>query len=186
MRVLIIDNFDSFTYNLFHYVNEFVECDVIRNDQIDYIDFNLYNKVILSPGPSLPKDHPKIFDFLNKYFDKKSILGICLGHQAIVEFFGGSLVNLEKVKHGVVSLNFIKKRSKIFLNLPSKFMVTHYHSWIANKLDLPECFEITSENIDGYIMSLNHKYLDIISLQFHPESVMTKEGKLIIKNWLYS
>ena len=187
MKVLIVDNFDSFTYNLHHYVREFVEdCIVLRSDQISEFDIKNYDKIILSPGPSLPSDHPVIFDVLKRFFKTKSILGICLGHQAIVEFFDGKLESLQDVKHGIYSENQIIENDSIFQGIPKEFKIAHYHSWVAEKDSLPNCLLITSENKDGLIMSVSHKKYDIKGIQFHPESVLTDNGKLIIKNWLFS
>jgi len=187
VKVLIIDNFDSFTYNLHHYVREFVEdCIVVRSSKISEVDIENYDKIILSPGPSLPSDHPVIFDVLKMYSKTKSILGICLGHQAIVEFFDGNLENLQNVKHGVSSGNQIIEDDSIFQGISKEFQIAHYHSWVAEKDSLPNCLRITSENKDGLIMSVSHKKYDLKGIQFHPESVLTENGKLIIKNWLFS
>ena len=187
MKVLIIDNFDSFTYNLYHYVKEFVDhCTVVRNSDLSEFNIQDYDKIILSPGPSLPSDYPVIFDVLNRFSKTKSILGICLGHQAIVEFFGGKLENLKNVKHGVSSENQILKPDSIFQGMSKKMKVAHYHSWVAEKISLPECLIITSQNKSGFIMSVSHKEYDVKGIQFHPESVLTDNGKLIIENWLFS
>ena len=187
MKVLIIDNFDSFTYNLHHYVKEFVEdCIVVRSSKIFEVNIEDYDKIILSPGPSLPLDHPIIFDVLKRFSKTRSILGICLGHQAIVEFFDGKLENLKDVKHGVSSENRIIKTDSIFQGISKEFKIAHYHSWVAEKDSLPDCLSVTSENKDGLIMSVSHKKYDIKGIQFHPESVLTENGKLIIKNWLFS
>ena len=187
MKVLIVDNFDSFTYNLHHYVREFVEdCVVLRSDQISEFDIKNYDKIILSPGPSLPCNHPVIFDVLERFSKTKSILGICLGHQAIVEFFDGKLENLQDVKHGISSENQIIEDDSIFQGMSKEFKIAHYHSWVAERHSLPSFLLITSENKDGLIMSVSHKKYDIKGIQFHPESVLTDNGKLIIKNWLFS
>lgn len=187
MKVLIIDNFDSFTFNLHHYVCEYVkQCDVVRNDNLQSVNMEEYDKIILSPGPSLPSDHASIFKFLYKFSESKSILGICLGMQAISEYFGAELKNLKNVKHGVNSENYILKRDKIFSDIPGKFKVGHYHSWVVHKESIPECLIVTSENEDGLVMSISHEELDVKGIQFHPESVLTEYGKLIIKNWLFS
>tara|TARA_Y100001968_G_C19250309_1_gene664089 strand:+ start:293 stop:856 length:564 start_codon:yes stop_codon:yes gene_type:complete len=187
VKVLIIDNFDSFTYNLYHYVREFVEdCIVVRSSDLSKFNIQDYDKIILSPGPSLPSDHPVIFDVLNRFSKTKSILGICLGHQAIVEFFGGKLENLHNVKHGISSENYILKSDSIFQGISKKMKVAHYHSWVAEKTSLPDCLIITSKNKSGFIMSIAHNEYDIKGLQFHPESVLTDNGKLIVKNWLFS
>ena len=187
MKVLIIDNFDSFTFNLHHYVCEYVEqCDVVRNDNLESTNIEEYDKIILSPGPSLPSDHPSLLKFLNQFSESKSILGICLGMQAISEYFGAELKNLENVKHGLNSENYILTSDVIFSDVPVRFKIGHYHSWVVNKQFLPECLRVTSENEDGLIMSISHKELDVKGVQFHPESVLTEHGNLIIKNWLLS
>jgi len=185
LKVLIIDNFDSFTYNLHHYVSEFVDvCDVVRNDRLSELDITSYDKFILSPGPSLPSDHPELFRFLTKYSETKSILGICLGLQSISEFYGANLINLDFVKHGVTSENNIIIQDSIFSGIPSNFKIGHYHSWVVDKDTLPDCLTVTSENEEGLIMSLSHKEFDVKGIQFHPESVLTDFGKKIIENWL--
>lgn len=187
MKVLIIDNFDSFTYNLHHYVSQFeIKCDVVRNDNLENINISDYNKIILSPGPSLPSDHINIFNFLKQNYKTISILGICLGHQAIAEFFGSKLENLKKVKHGITSENNVLSEDVLFKNLPKKFTIGHYHSWVVDKNTLPTCLEITSENKEGLIMSFSHKEYDLKGIQFHPESVLTEVGITIIKNWIES
>tara|TARA_B000000532_G_scaffold226690_1_gene205159 strand:+ start:3548 stop:4111 length:564 start_codon:yes stop_codon:yes gene_type:complete len=187
LNVLIVDNFDSFTFNLYHYVSEFVEnCTVVRSDKLSEIEFINYNKIILSPGPSLPKNHTNLFKFLKNYSESKSILGICLGMQAIAEFFGGKLKNLEKVKHGVSSKNRVIMKDNLYKNIPKEFEIGHYHSWVVDRDLLPSCFHITSINDDDLIMSISHNSLDIKGVQFHPESVLTNYGKKLIKNWLFS
>lgn len=187
MKVLIIDNFDSFTYNLHHYVTKFVEsCCVVRIDELSSVKVDDFDKIILSPGPSLPKDYPQIFEFLEKYISTKSILGICLGHQAIAEFFGGNLLNLKKVKHGVTSENRVLVKDNLFKKIPEQFSVAHYHSWVIEKSSFPDCLEITSENEEGLIMSFSHKEHDLKGIQFHPESILTNYGENIIENWINS
>jgi len=187
LKVLIIDNFDSFTYNLHHYVSEFSEsCDVFRSDKIIEVEVKKYDKIILSPGPSLPKDHPEIFNILRDYYSSKSILGICLGHQAIAEFFGSDLKNLSEVKHAVTSENIIIREDILFDNLPKRFQVAHYHSWVVDESSLSDNLRVTSKNEEGLVMSINHKKFDVKGIQFHPESVLTPHGKQIIKNWVLS
>ena len=187
MNILIIDNFDSFTFNLHHYVSEFVEnCVVVRSDKLSEIEFINFDKIILSPGPSLPQNHTNLFKVLKNYSESKSIFGICLGMQAITEFFGGKLKNLQKVKHGVSSRNRVLRKDILYKGIPTEFEIGHYHSWVVDKEKLPSCFYITSMNEDGLIMSISHKNLDIRGVQFHPESVLTNYGKKLIKNWLFS
>ncbi|MBT3571556.1 MAG: aminodeoxychorismate/anthranilate synthase component II [Flavobacteriales bacterium] len=185
MKVLIIDNHDSFTYNLKHYVQQFYEdVDVLRASDINIESISEYNKVILSPGPGLPEDHPILNQVLVKYYQNKSILGICLGQQSIAEFFGATLYNLSEVKHGVSSEIIHYNNSKVFNDLPSNFKVGHYHSWAVSKENFPNVLIVTSENIEGKIMSIKHKEFDITGLQFHPESILTENGLKMIENWL--
>ena len=187
MKILIIDNFDSFTYNIHHLVNKFIfKCDVIRSDRYLEVNLNHYDKIIFSPGPSLPSNHPLLFHILEQYSDKKSILGICLGHQAIAEYFGGKIKNMDRVMHGVVSKNIILLDDPLFNDIPGKFNIGHYHSWVVDELSFPSDLVITSKNQDGLLMSISHKYLDICGVQFHPESVLTPYGEKIIENWIRS
>ena len=186
LRVVIIDNFDSFTFNLYHIINKYIHCcDVFRSDD-NSLNINNYDKIIISPGPSLPSDHPLIFEILREYFDKKSILGICLGHQAILEYFGSRLINMDKVLHGLSSKNNILYRDSLFKNIPEFFDVAHYHSWVVDKSSLPNFIIPTSQNIDGLLMSFRHQNYDIAGLQFHPESILTPYGDKILKNWIDS
>ena len=185
MKVLIIDNQDSFTYNLKHYVQQFyADVDVLRASDINIESISGYNKVILSPGPGLPEEHPILNQVLVKYYQNKSILGICLGKQSIAEFFGATLYNLSEVKHGVCSEIIHYNNSKVFNDLASNFKVGHYHSWAVSKENFPNELTVTSENIEGKIMSIKHKEFDITGLQFHPESILTENGLKMIENWL--
>ena len=187
MKTLIIDNYDSFTYNLFHIADRFSDiCDVIRRDKLTLNSIKSYDKIIISPGPSLPEDHPIIFDVLDSYSSSKSILGICLGHQAIGQYFGGDIINMDRVKHGVQSVNNIIIQDDLFQGLPLQFFVGHYHSWSLNPNNVSDSLYVTSMNDDAEIMSIKHKNLDICGLQFHPESILTEFGDLIIRNWLKS
>jgi anthranilate synthase component 2 len=181
--VLVIDNYDSFTYNLVHYL-EALNCKVIvmRNDQIDYIIAEKINKIIISPGSGLPRTSGNLLDFIKHFAKSKSILGICLGQQAIVEFFGGKLIPLRETKHGVSCFIKHSKNDVIYKDIPIKFKVGLYFSWQVT--DLPENLLITSKSDDGTIMSVKHKKYDIRALQYHPESIMTPKGKQILKNWL--
>jgi len=184
MRVVIVDNKDSFTYNLAHYVEFFVEyVDVFRIDRIKSSDLASYDNIILSPGPGLPKEYPMLYNILADYYHSKSILGVCLGHQAIAEFFHAKLINLSKVKHGESSLVYHNQRL-VFNNLPVPIKVGHYHSWVVSEDNFPDCLEITSKNENGIITSFAHKKYNIQGLQFHPESIMTDYGLDIIRNWL--
>ena len=185
MKVLIIDNKDSFTYNLYHYVEQFAKhVDVYRADSISLQQVSKYDKIIFSPGPGLPCDHQIMFKILDVYKENKSILGICLGHQAIAEYFGGSLINLNKVKHGVSSKLTISGKSFIFNNVTNNIQIGHYHSWVVSHQNFPKSIKVTSVNSDNLIMSFKHIKYNIIGLQFHPESIMTEYGLLMLKNWV--
>jgi len=185
LKVLIVDNNDSFSYKLKHYVEQFSsEVKVIRGNKLDLNCINEFDKIILSPGPGLPSEHPMLSRILEKAMGNKSILGICLGHQAIAEYFGATLANLEQVKHGVTSQLKQYKNCKVFRNLPEYFEVGHYHSWIVEKGSFPDCLVISSENEKGIITSFKHKIYDVIALQFHPESILTEQGLQMIKNWV--
>ncbi|MEE2700017.1 MAG: aminodeoxychorismate/anthranilate synthase component II [Bacteroidota bacterium] len=187
MRVLILDNYDSFTHNLYHYAEQFAHnIDVIKNDRIRLDEVSQYDKIILSPGPGLPDEHINLKSIINALHSSKSILGVCLGHQAIAECFGAKLRNLEEVMHGVSTKVLLSNDELIYKNLPKKIKVGHYHSWVVDNKSLPVCFEITSKNEDDIIMSIRHKEFDLIGLQFHPESIMTEYGLQMIKNWIQS
>lgn len=186
-RILLIDNYDSFTYNLVHYVetNLNYKVDVFRNDEISLEEVNNYQTIILSPGPGLPKDAGLLIELIKKYASTKKILGVCLGMQAIAEVFGGSLVNLDKVFHGVATpIKVLDTSDLLFKNLPNSFAVGRYHSWVINKEDFPEVLTITSEEDKGLIMSLRHQDYKVYGVQFHPESILTENGKEIIANFL--
>ncbi len=185
MKILVIDNYDSFVYNLVHYLREFdCEVDVVRNDHIAFNEMDNYDKVLLSPGPGIPSEAGKLMEVIKKVAGKKSILGVCLGHQAIAEFYGGKLINLKKVFHGVAeNLNISEGNEYFFKNIPPKIKVGRYHSWIVEK-NLPECLLVTSVDDEGMVMSFRHKKFDIRGVQFHPESVLTEYGKVMIKNWI--
>ncbi len=185
MKIIIIDNYDSFTYNLYHLVRELgADCDVLRNDQFSLENLSIYDKIILSPGPGIPKEAGLTLDVIKRYAQNKPILGVCLGHQAIGEAFGGSLTNLSKVYHGVQTKAQIIKDDFMFKGLPKEIQVGRYHSWVVDEETLPSCLEITAKSEDGQIMALRHKEYKVRGIQFHPESVLTPKGKTIIKNWL--
>ena len=185
MKVLIVDNKDSFTYNLKHYVSQFTtDISVIRGDEINLDEIDKYDKIILSPGPGLPSEYPILKSMLEVYYDKKSILGICLGQQAIAEFFNAKLENLTTVKHGVISEISHFNNCKLFKDIPSNFKIGHYHSWVVSKSNFPDELIITSENGEGIITSISHKKYDITAVQFHPESILTEHGLKLIKNWV--
>jgi len=191
MKILIFDNYDSFTYNLVHVVEKIIhgKVDVFRNDKISLEKVNDYDKIILSPGPGLPVESGLLLPLIKEYAATKSILGVCLGQQAIAENFGGSLVNLKNVFHGVASkIKINTKRTlsenDVFKSLPNELEAGRYHSWVVNKNDFPADLEITAEDENGYIMALRHKTFDVQGVQFHPESVLTPMGEKIMRNWL--
>ena len=187
MKILVIDNYDSFTYNLVHAIKKItgLPVDVYRNDKISLEEIEKYDKIVLSPGPGLPAEAGLLLDIIKKYAPYKSILGVCLGHQAIGEVFGGKLHNMNRVIHGMAtSVKLTGNRSVLFNGLPDSFDVGRYHSWIVEKENLPGCFEVTSFDENGLIMSMKHKEYDVEGVQFHPESVLTPLGEKIIANWL--
>jgi len=183
-KILVIDNYDSFTYNLVHYLEE-LGCEVIvkRNDQLSLEEVDAFDKIVLSPGPGIPDEAGLLKQIIEKYAPTKSIFGVCLGQQAIAEVFGGSLINLDEVYHGIATKIKITKEDVIFEGLPKEIEVGRYHSWVVNP-DLPEVLEATSLDENGQIMSLRHKTYDVRAVQFHPESVLTPEGKKMLENWL--
>ncbi len=185
MKIVIIDNYDSFTYNLSHAVKALgANVTVVRNDQFELKDLEKYDKIILSPGPGIPSESGLLLDVIRSYDDIKPILGICLGEQAIGEAFGGKLINLKDVFHGVQTPVQILNDEVLFKSLPEKLLVGRYHSWVVSKEELPECLEITALSEEGYIMGLRHKTFDVHGIQFHPESVLTPEGIQIIQNFI--
>ena len=183
-KILVIDNYDSFTYNLVHYLEE-LGCEVIvkRNDQLTLEEVDAFDKIVLSPGPGIPDEAGLLKQIIEKYAPTKSIFGVCLGQQAIAEVFGGSLINLDEVYHGIATKINITKDDVIFEGLPKEIEVGRYHSWVVNP-DLPEVLEATSLDENGQIMSLRHKTHDVRAVQFHPESVLTPQGKKMLENWL--
>ena len=197
MKVVIIDNYDSFTYNLSHLIKSLgAEVTVVRNDQFELQDLEQFNKIVLSPGPGIPSEAGLLLDVIRTYAGKKPILGVCLGHQAIGEVFGGKLVNLSDVFHGVATPCHIVADDPIFSGLERDITIGRYHSWVVSNEDLPECLEVTAVSPEGLrvgdgtsgmgqIMALRHKSLNIRGIQFHPESVLTPDGKKMIQNWLF-
>ncbi len=184
-RVCIIDNYDSFTYNLSHLVKELgAEVTVYRNDQFQMEQLEAFDKIILSPGPGIPCEAGLLLDVIKAYAGKKPILGVCLGHQAIGESFGGTLTNIGEVVHGVATPCHIIKDDYLFEGLAKDVEIGRYHSWVVDQQNFPDCLEVTSVSDEGYIMSLRHKEYDIRGIQYHPESVLTPDGKVIINNWL--
>ncbi len=187
MKIVVIDNYDSFTYNLVHAIKKItgLPVDVFRNDQIKLEDLEKYDKIVLSPGPGIPEEAGLLLEIIKMYAPKKSMLGVCLGHQAIGEAFGGKLFNMSKVLHGIATpVELTESKSVLFEGLPDNFEVGRYHSWIVQQDELPDCFQITSYDTDGFIMSMKHKEFDVEGVQFHPESVLTPLGEKILENWL--
>lgn len=184
-KVLVIDNYDSFTYNLVHYLED-LNCDVtvVRNDKLDLEDVQPFNKIVLSPGPGIPNEAGLLKAIIKEYAATKSILGVCLGQQAIAEVFGGSLINLEDVYHGVATkVTITSEDESLFNGLEKQIEVGRYHSWVVAN-DLPDVLEATSFDENGQIMSLRHREYDVKGVQYHPESVLTPNGKKILENWL--
>jgi anthranilate synthase component II len=186
-KILVIDNYDSFTYNLVHYIEQLTDepVDVFRNDQIDLKDIEAYNRILLSPGPGIPVEAGICLDMIRRYGQVKNILGVCLGHQAIGEAFGGTLTNLDKVYHGVATpITITLKEDPLFQDIPERIEVGRYHSWVVTKNDIPDCFEINSLDDGGIVMGITHKEYNVRGVQFHPESVLTQHGLKMIENWL--
>jgi anthranilate synthase component II len=188
MKILVLDNYDSFTYNLVHLLKALgQEPTVVRNDKIDLEEVARYDKILLSPGPGVPSEAGIMPKLLKKYGNSKSILGVCLGHQAIGEAFGGSLNNLSDVFHGVATqTTILDKEELLFKDIPEQIATCRYHSWIVNTYDLPENLLITAIDEFGNIMALRHKEYDVRGVQFHPESYITEHGKKMIENWLFA
>lgn len=185
IRIVIIDNYDSFTYNLSHLVKELgAEVTVVRNDQFELEALESFDKIILSPGPGIPSEAGLLLDVIRTYAGKKPILGVCLGHQAIGEAFGAQLENLTDVFHGVATPCHIVADDPIFEGLDPDITVGRYHSWVVASDGLPACLEVTAQSDEGQIMALRHREHDIHGIQFHPESVLTPEGKTTIKNFI--
>lgn len=187
MKVLVFDNYDSFTYNLVQIIERVLQTkiDVVKNDEISLEDIGRYDKIVLSPGPGIPEEAGILLDVIKKYAPEKSILGVCLGQQAIAEAFGGTLINLSEIFHGVATpAELVKENTKLFRNLPSGMEVGRYHSWVVNPEGFPEELEVTAVDKDGMIMALQHKTYDVHGVQFHPESILTPQGAVIIENFL--
>jgi anthranilate synthase component 2 len=185
IKTIIIDNYDSFTYNLSHLLKELgADVTVVRNDKFKIEDLEQYDKIVLSPGPGIPSEAGLMPQVIKAYAGRKPILGICLGHQAIGEAFGAKLLNIGNVVHGVATPAHLVAEDYIFKGLPADLEVGRYHSWVVDDKELPACLEVTGRSDDGYIMSMRHKEYDIRGIQYHPESVLTPDGKAIINNWL--
>ena len=186
MKIVIIDNYDSFTYNLSHLVKELgAEVDVVRNDRFGLDEIEAYSKIILSPGPGIPSEAGLLLDVIRTYAGRKPILGVCLGHQAIGEVFGAKLENLSDVFHGVATPCHIVADDPIFSGLERDITIGRYHSWVVSKDGFPDCLEVTALSDEGQIMALRHKTLNVRGIQFHPESVLTPDGKKMLQNWLF-
>ncbi len=188
MKILVLDNYDSFTYNLVHYLEQVsdAQIDVIRNDKIPLEDVGKYDKILLSPGPGVPSEAGILLELIKMYAPHKSILGVCLGQQAIGEVFGGKLINLESVYHGVATEMEIVKEDVLFKDIPKKFKAGRYHSWVVDEKNFPTELEITCKDEKGFVMGLRHIKYDVRGVQFHPESILTEHGLQMIKNWVNS
>jgi anthranilate synthase component II len=188
MKILLLDNYDSFTYNLVHIIREYgygLQLDIIRNDKISLAAVAKYDKILLSPGPGIPKDAGIMMELINRYAPSKSILGICLGHQGIAEVFGAKLTNMNEVVHGKgVVTTILDRTGYLFENMPAQFITGRYHSWVAEKTSIATPLLITAISEDNYVMGVRHKKYDVSGLQFHPESLLTIGGKQLLKNWL--
>ena len=187
MKILVLDNYDSFTYNLVQMVEQIVgkTVTVAKIDSIQLPEIEEFDKIILSPGPGIPSEAGILLEMIKKYASKKSILGVCLGQQAIAEAFGGSLMNLSQIFHGVSTpTHILKKDSQLFRNIPDKFEAGRYHSWVVNRENFPQELEITADDENGMIMALQHKQYPVFGVQFHPESILTPQGKNIIRNFV--
>lgn len=183
--IVIIDNYDSFTYNLAHLVKELgAEVDVLRNDKFELEELEKYDKIILSPGPGIPEEAGLLLEVIRTYAGRKPMLGVCLGEQAIGQAFGGKLTNLSEVFHGIQTNVKIKNKDYIFDGLPTEIPVGRYHSWVVDADGFPEELMVTAISPEGQIMALKHREYDVHGIQFHPESVLTPDGKQIIGNWL--
>lgn len=189
MKILLLDNYDSFTYNLLHYLelNDGVEVVVRRNNEVDFNEVDSFDKILLSPGPGLPAEAGLLNDIISHYGAIKPMLGVCLGMQAMAEVFHGKLFNLPRVMHGVSRVIKVTDSNEIlFKGMPSSFLGGRYHSWVVDKMNLPDCFRITAVDENNDIMAFRHKEFNLCGVQFHPESVLTEFGMDILKNWLLS
>ena len=187
MKILVLDNYDSFTYNLVQYIERVMKApvDVKRNDQIPLKEIDSYDKILISPGPGIPQEAGIALNLIREYGTTKSIMGVCLGHQAIAEAFGGSIVNLDRVYHGVMGqMKQVVTGDYLFEGIPVDFDAGRYHSWVVEHETLPDELEITVENDEGYIMAIRHRKYDVRGVQFHPESVLTEYGGRMVLNWL--
>lgn len=186
MKLLVLDNYDSFTYNLVQYIQEILgyEVDVFRNDAISLDAVDAYDTIVLSPGPGIPSEAGIMPELIKRYAPSKTILGVCLGHQAIGEAFGGTIKNLAKVFHGIETpIQIVEPEEQLFQSIPNHFQGGRYHSWVVTKQDLPDCLQITAVDDTGEIMAMRHKTLNVHGVQFHPESIMTTRGKDLLRNF---
>ncbi|MBC2839118.1 aminodeoxychorismate/anthranilate synthase component II [Robiginitalea sp. SC105] len=183
-KVLVIDNYDSFTYNLVHYFED-LDCEVHvrRNDKLSLDEVAAYERIVLSPGPGIPDEAGLLKPLIKRYAPTKRIFGVCLGQQAIAEVFGGCLINLDRVYHGVATTIDIVAEDTIYRGMPDRIEVGRYHSWVVDP-ELPDCLEVTARDANGQLMSIRHKQYDVRAVQYHPESVLTPRGKEILANWL--
>ena len=187
MKILVIDNYDSFTYNLVQYIERIpgTEVTVARNDKIGLEEVGEFDKIVISPGPGVPEEAGISKELIGRYGSEKSILGVCLGHQAIAEVYGGTIRNLARVYHGVSSaIQRSVGDESLFKGVPQVFDAGRYHSWIVEEDTLPDSLEVTARNAEGDIMALRHREYDVKGVQFHPESVLTEYGGMMIKNWI--
>lgn len=187
MKILVLDNYDSFTYNLVQILKQTTGSvvDVYRNDAIEMEAIDAYDRIVLSPGPGIPSEAGILLPLIHKYADRKRILGVCLGHQAIGEAFGAKLVNLSEVFHGLATpLDILDEKVPVLSGLSQGNLVGRYHSWVVDEAEFPNCLEITAKSREGFIMAIRHRKFDLTGLQFHPESVLTENGVGMIKNWL--
>lgn len=186
MKLLVLDNYDSFTYNLVHLIEKVsdIPFEVYRNDKISLEDVAAFDKILLSPGPGLPKDAGIMPQLISKYASSKSILGVCLGLQAIGEAFGAELKNLDKVYHGIATPIQLTAKDQIFENCPPEFSVGRYHSWVISNKGLPSCLQVTALDEQNNIMAAKHQQYDVRGVQFHPESILSEYGETILRNWL--
>ncbi len=186
-KVVVIDNYDSFTYNLVHALNQIIggKVDVFRNDKIKMEDLEKYSHIVLSPGPGIPDEAGRLKEIIRTYAPGKRMLGVCLGHQAIAEVFGGELINIRKVFHGVSTpIKVLDRKDYLFRNIPAVFDGGRYHSWIVSEKNLPSSLKITAKAEDGEIMGMSHTEYDVKGVQFHPESILTKCGTELLTNWV--
>lgn len=188
MKILVLDNYDSFTFNLVHYLGELghgADMDIQRNDQIDLAAVSAYDKILLSPGPGVPSEAGIMPELIKMYGKQKSILGVCLGHQGIAEAYGAQLYNMPEVLHGVTSqVKVTDESDRLFRGLPETYKICHYHSWNVDKEQLGDEIKVTAVDEYGEIMAISHKDYDVKGVQFHPESIMTEHGHVLLRNWL--